>query len=176
MPELQETSDLPCDTGSAPSVLAAEFPGTVDLSKISADWNSKKGRWSPAPSAIEARARDARRILRALAGTYLQGGGQGDVEMVVVTHGGFLHYLTGDWDGAERFEGTGWANCEVRSYEFAGEEADEEARLRETRESRERRRGAEISLTEDEQRDLRTSREREWRERGVLGGEVKVMD
>jgi hypothetical protein len=40
------------------------------------------------------------------------------------------------------------------------------ASLRETRESRERRRGTERGLTEDEQRELRASREREWTESG----------
>ncbi len=84
--------------------------------------------------------------------------------MVVVTHGGFLHYFTEDWEGAERGTGTGWENTEWRSYALV--EGSEDASLRETGESMLRRRGSERGLTEDEQRELRASREREWREIG----------
>ena len=82
--------------------------------------------------------------------------------MVAVTHGGFLHYFTEDWEGAERGTGTGWENTEWRSYCFV--EGSEDASLRETGESRGRRRGEERGLTGDEQRELKASREREWRE------------
>ncbi|KAN0120123.1 phosphoglycerate mutase-like protein [Hyaloscypha variabilis] len=170
LPEVQETSDLPCDTGSAPEKLAAEFSsgefaGAVDLSLVHEGWNSKVGRWSPASSAIEQRARDARLWLRELAE-----GAEGDVQIVVVTHGGFLHYFTEDWEGSERGTGTGWENTEYRSYGFV--EGSGDASLEETGESRERRRGTERGLTADEQRELRASREREWREKGFQSGEV----
>ncbi|KAE9380742.1 phosphoglycerate mutase-like protein [Stipitochalara longipes BDJ] len=171
LPELQENSDLPCDTGSAPSKLQAEFSkgqfaGAVDLEHVKEGWNIKTGRWSPASSAIERRARDARLWLRDLAE---QAGGE-DVEIVVVTHGGHLHYFTEDWEGSERGTGTGWENTEWRSYEFVDGSAD--ASLRETRESRERRRGTERGLTGDEQRELKASREREWRESGFVSEAV----
>jgi hypothetical protein len=87
------------------------------------------------------------------------------VEIVVVTHGGYLHYFTEDWDGHEKFTGTGWENTEWRSYEFVSA-TDERASLRETSESRVRRTGKETPLTEDEQRELRASAEREWSESG----------
>ena len=87
------------------------------------------------------------------------------MEIVVVTHGGFLHYFTEDWDGHEKFTGTGWANTEVRSYEFVTG-AEEGASLMETRESRLRRLGREIPLTRDEQRELRASAEKGWQESG----------
>jgi hypothetical protein len=32
--------------------------------------------------------------------------------------GGFLHYITDDWDSKDKFPGTGWANTEFRSYTF----------------------------------------------------------
>jgi broad specificity phosphatase PhoE len=173
LPELQETSDLPCDTGSEPSVLAEEFAqgtfaGTVDLGLVGKGWNNKQGRWSPASSAIEARAKDARIWLRTLA-TSSQAQAQDDVDIVVVTHGGYLHYFTEDWDGHEKFTGTGWENTEWRSYEYVGT-ADERASLKETRESRLRRTGKETPLTEDEQRELRASAEREWSESGFQAG------
>lgn len=179
LPELQETSDLPCDTGSDVSVLEAEFGagGVVDLGLVGEGWNGKVGRWSPAASAIEARAREARVWLRDLAReAHTQGGdgngdGDKDVDIVVVTHGGFLHYFTEDWEGNEKFTGTGWANTEVRSYEFvdAGM-GDEAASLVETRESRRARRGSERGLSGDEQRQLRASAEREWAQSGFQGG------
>lgn len=32
--------------------------------------------------------------------------------------GGFLHYITDDWESKDKFPGTGWANTEFRSYTF----------------------------------------------------------
>jgi len=169
LPELQETSDLPCDTGSEPAALAEEFgkgdyKDTVDLSLVQPGWNSKTGRWSPAASAIEARARDARIWLRNLAKSQ---SGDGDVDIVVVTHGGYLHYFTEDWEGTEKFTGTGWANCEYRAYEFLDQSGgDAAASLIETRTSRAARRGSEKSLSADEQRELKASAEKDWQESG----------
>jgi len=167
LPELQETSDLPCDTGSEPSKLAAEFGEKVDTSLVQPGWNNKKGRWSPASSAIEARARDARIWLRNLA-SQAQANGEEDVQIVAVTHGGFLHYFTEDWEGNAEFTGTGWANTEFRSYNFIGGDEDDNASIAETKESRERRKGSEIPLTADEQRELKASAEREHAEQGFL--------
>jgi len=76
LPELQETSDLPCDTGSDPSVV-------------------QKGKWAPTPDAIQARAKYARQWLRA----------RPEKDIVIVTHGGFLHYFTEDWTGSDKYEG-----------------------------------------------------------------------
>lgn len=163
--ELQETSDLPCDTGSDLSVLEKEFSGQdVDLQYVPKEgWNSNIGKWSPASSAIEARARAARQFILQLA----QAQSGEDVNVVVVTHGGYLHYFTGDWEGAEKYTGTGWVNCEVRSYEFVNAEGD----LRETVLSREGRRGEERPLGADEQRELRAAREAEWQSSGFQNGE-----
>jgi broad specificity phosphatase PhoE len=171
LPEIQETSDLPCDTGSSPQVLAAEFgaDGNVDLSKVTEGWNSKTGRWAPATSAIEARARSARFFLRKFGEREVERTGE-DVHIVVVTHGGFLHYFTEDWDGSEKFTGTGWDNTEWRSYNFVEDTGEENGHgnqnvgLIETMESRERRKGKEISLTETERMELRDA---DWKENGL---------
>jgi broad specificity phosphatase PhoE len=168
--ELQETSDLPCDTGSATSVLAEEFSQEqVDFNLVKEGWNNKRGVWSPASSAIEARARAARRYIRKLA---LQSSEE-DQHIVIVTHGGYLHYFTEDWHGAESGVGTGWTNTEYRTYEFVSE-TDDSASLRETRASRERRRGSETVLSKDEQRELRASAEREWMEHGFQREDAKL--
>ena len=174
LPELQETSDLPCDTGSEPDVLAAEFgtgkfKGTVDLGLVKKGWNTNRGRWSPAASAIEARAKDARIWLRNLARSAQQSNPGADVNIVVVTHGSYLHHFTEDWEGIEKFTGTGWANTDFRSYEFIGAK-DNAASLAETTESWERRRGSDKPLSADEQRELKASAQRDWSDIGYQNG------
>lgn len=45
LPDIQETSDVPCDTGSDPQVLREEFAGkNVDLGLVHEGWNNKV-RW-----------------------------------------------------------------------------------------------------------------------------------
>lgn len=167
MPELQETSDLPCDTGSSPEDLAKEFDSKpVDLGLVQPGWNSKKMQWAANARAIEARARAARLWLM----------NRPEKDIVVVTHGkplctpntppfnfmcciltlpgGFLHYFTEDWSGSDRFAGTGWANTEFRTYTFSSSEP-EQAHLIETPESRQRRCGDDKSLDREEQAQLK---------------------
>jgi len=113
LPEIQETSDLPCDTGSAAQLLADEFAagrwaGTVDLGLVQEGWNDKgiSTRWAPTPRNLERRSREARVWLRALARGWEEGrravGGEEEAHIVVVTHGGLLHFLTEDWSGYEK--------------------------------------------------------------------------
>ncbi|OBW64933.1 MAG: Uncharacterized protein AUREO_050060 [Aureobasidium pullulans] len=69
LPELQETSDLPCDTGSDVRVLESEFKGQpVDLSYMytpqARAWNNKTGKWGATASAVDDRARIAREWFR----------------------------------------------------------------------------------------------------------------
>ena len=146
IPDAQETSDYPCDTGSDVPVLqklCEEQKWPVDLSLLKDDWNVKTidGRYSPASSALVVRARDCRKFLREKA-RELSDSGDKDVEIVLVTHGGYLHYLTGDWEDAAKFSGTGWENTEYRTYEFEDSflsNSDDEASLLETMSSRKRR-------------------------------------
>ncbi|KAL2115950.1 hypothetical protein VTJ04DRAFT_10205 [Mycothermus thermophilus] len=176
LPEIQEISPLPCDIGSPLPALTTSFPPhLVDFHLLStygpgAEWTDKSSRSSPfcpTVAKLEARAQKARQFLRRLGQEYLAAAnpGQGrDVHIVAVTHGGFLHFLTGDFDGVDVSRGTGWGNCEWRMYEFLRqgggdgkeeEQEDEEARLVETRESWRRRRGSAAGLTETEQMELR---------------------
>lgn len=41
LPDIQETSDVACDTGSDPSVLKEEFTSGVDLDLVRDGWNNK---------------------------------------------------------------------------------------------------------------------------------------
>ena len=79
-----------------------------------------------------------------------------------------------------RILGTGWANCEFRSYAFddSTPESIDNATLIETPESRQRRKGREIPLTEAEQTNLMEAAQRTWKEAGFLqreGGEEKLI-
>ena len=96
LPELQETSNLPCDTGSDPDELSREFSGMpVDLSLVHNGWNNKQDRWAPTSAKIEERSQKAREWLR----------DQKASSIVVVTHGGLLHYLTEDWSDMDKTQG-----------------------------------------------------------------------
>lgn len=124
IPEAQETSDVPCDTGSDPAVLQKEFVDRglpVDMSLVHDGWNSKvgsafffditlltigrqktnesgnlqQGKWAPQIGALRNRAREVRQWLRA----------RPEKEIVLVTHGGLLHYLTEDWEDSSLYQG-----------------------------------------------------------------------
>jgi len=41
-----------------------------------------------------------------------------NVVLTSIFAGGFLHYITDDWESKDKFPGTGWANTEFRSYTF----------------------------------------------------------
>lgn len=101
LPELQETSDLPCDTGSDVPDIEREFRAQpVDLNYMytppARAWNSKTGKWAATASAVDDRARVAREWLYS----------RPEKEIVVVTHGGFLHYFTQDWQDTHKNDGT----------------------------------------------------------------------
>ncbi|KAH8666608.1 histidine phosphatase superfamily [Xylariales sp. PMI_506] len=152
LPDAQEVSRNPCDVGSEPEKLEAEFGGKVEFSLVKKGWNdkSRESKYSPLPAKLEARARDTRIWLRELA----KSAGD-DAHIVLVTHGGILHFLTQDWEGIEQGRGTGWENTEYRSYEF--EDAtyqDPDAALKETHPSWRRRRGSAIPLSETEHRQI----------------------
>ncbi|KAI9046308.1 uncharacterized protein KD926_004146 [Aspergillus affinis] len=114
LPDTQETSDVPCDTGSEPEDLKREIEEKglpVDLQYVTEGWNDKVGRYAPTNEAITNRARDARRWLKE----------RPEKEIVLVTHGGFLHFFTEDWEDSSQYQGTGWLNTEFRDYVFSPE-------------------------------------------------------
>ena len=67
----------------------------VDLTLVTEGWNSKQGKWADDDEAIEERAKEMRKWLQA----------RPEKEIVLVTHGGFLHYFTGDWSDSVKLEG-----------------------------------------------------------------------
>ncbi|KPI42459.1 uncharacterized protein AB675_9782 [Cyphellophora attinorum] len=108
LPDAQESSTDACDIGQDPAVLArtcATNGWPIDLSLVHDGWNDKStpgSRYSPASKAIFRRARDTRVFLRDAA-RRLVAEGLTDVQIVLVAHGGFMHYLTGDWEDAGKY-------------------------------------------------------------------------
>lgn len=163
IPDAQETSDDPCDVGSDPELLrevCEQNRWPVDLSLVGPGWNEKhhRGRYSPSSKAIFRRARDVRLYLRQKARELIAAGDE-DVQIVLLAHGGFMHYFTGDWEGADARPGTGWTNCEVRSYTFAEgvdddrDYIDEDALLVEVMSSR-KQRGLHHPMLDRKQQDV----------------------
>lgn len=148
---LQETSDAPNDVGSDVKSLHDMFGSAVDLSRVREGWNDKStGDFEPEWNKLLERSRDARKLIRELAGG-------GDDHIVVVSHGGMLHFLTDDWQGLSLQLRSTWANCDYRSYEFVDLSGREEnAVLRETEASWRQRKGDdEKRPTTEEQKTLR---------------------
>jgi broad specificity phosphatase PhoE len=80
LPELQETTDLPCDTGSSPFELARIFATEpIDFTLVVPGWNVKTGKWAYEKEAINKRAQEAREWLSQ----------RPEKEIVVVTHGSY---------------------------------------------------------------------------------------
>ena len=167
IPDAQEVGVWPCDHGRPLAVLEEEYTGRgVDLGLVHAGWERKEGRYGRETDRLEARAADLRRWLKAKS---REMEGQGDV--VLVTHGGLLHFLTQDWAGYDRFAGTGWANCEARTYEWVGDESD--AAMRETTESR-RRRERSTGLKPDRKEFIKLQKKRLVGKTGVVDEGVPV--
>ncbi|KAK3998313.1 histidine phosphatase superfamily [Cladorrhinum sp. PSN332] len=161
LPDIQEVSPFPCDCGSEPEDLLKEFgggaEGKVDLGLVKEGWNDKGigSEYAPEMRKLEVRAKRAREWFRDLGKDAEEN--DKEVNIVAVTHGGFLHFLTEDWDGMDLNKGTGWSNCEWRSYEVVEEEGTGEVRLKEVEQSWRRRRGSLQGLTETEQMELRSA-------------------
>ncbi|KAM0751524.1 phosphoglycerate mutase-like protein [Meredithblackwellia eburnea MCA 4105] len=113
LPELQETNDFPCDTGSSREDLEAdpEFSG-LDFSNLTPEWTSKQGIFDP--DNVRDRAKWVRRWLR----------DRPEKEIVVVAHGDILREITGGGTrGGISWEP--WANAQVKSFSFKHENDDE---------------------------------------------------
>jgi broad specificity phosphatase PhoE len=174
IPDAQEISDFPCDTGSDVSIIrdfAKEQNWPVDLSLLTSNWNIKSmtGRYSPQSDAINARAKAVRQLLR-LKARELAASGDRDCQIALVAHGDVLHYITGDWEHADKRMGTGWENCETRSYTFAHDfqaDEDDDALIVETMSSR-RKRGLDYPMYgKEEQKKLFEASTQGWENQGL---------
>ncbi|CAI7656073.1 uncharacterized protein N7487_003287 [Penicillium crustosum] len=157
-PEVQEASDLNCDTGSDLLDIKAEFEKLpVDFTLVEPGWHIKQGKWAPAAGRLLERAQLAREWLSQ----------RPEKEIVVVSHGCFLHFLTEDWVNADNSHVTDWANAEVRSFAFEHEE-DGRPVLCETIESRERRGLEPVALSKEQRLELQQTKLQTWIEWGVI--------
>ncbi|KAF2655243.1 PGAM-domain-containing protein [Lophiostoma macrostomum CBS 122681] len=162
LPELQETAALPCDVGLPLEELLREFEGKpIDFSRLDQDWNNKlSGPFEPLVDLIQARAQKARKFLQS----------RPENDVAVVTHGALLHFITEDWAGCLAGCGTGWKNCELRTYNFdmSSKDAITNATILELPEPFRRRSHDLQPLSADEQLELREVAQRTWAAEGYL--------
>lgn len=90
--DLQERSVLPCDTGSDRAVLEEAFP-RLNFQGLKQGWHAKEGIYSEIDEAVKERARRVRAKLADLS-SQLEGEQK---DILVVTHGIFMKFLTEDW-------------------------------------------------------------------------------
>jgi hypothetical protein len=105
-PGIQECSNRPCDTGSPLSILREEFPDIEFLDELFPEdiWPrdrsvqlSKAGTiYDDRPDRLLERAIRFRKWLRDIE----------DVEIVIITHAAFAHFLWGKWSGVPGKSGT----------------------------------------------------------------------
>ncbi|ELU37266.1 histidine phosphatase superfamily domain-containing protein [Rhizoctonia solani AG-1 IA] len=92
MPQLQETHDFPCDTGSDRDVLEQieEFKDRgFDWSVLPDDWNKNQGFYAPTPEALADRAKWVRRFVR----------DRPETNILLIGHGGIFREIDGRMRG-----------------------------------------------------------------------------
>lgn len=112
-PDLQERSALPCDTGSERHALEEEFL-SLGLENLSESWQVKSGQYAADDDSVTLRAGRMRKKLEQLS-LALRGNERRDI--VVVTHGVFMKFLSGE--GAIDLPKAGW-----RSYTICNDKED----------------------------------------------------
>ncbi|KAF2818203.1 hypothetical protein CC86DRAFT_450628 [Ophiobolus disseminans] len=93
-PDLQERSGLPCDTGSERHVLEKDFPNLA-LEELSEGWQAKARQYAADDDSVTLRAGRMREKLKHL-NVALHGNEKRDI--VVVTHGMFMKFLSSEGD------------------------------------------------------------------------------
>lgn len=130
----EEASDAPCDTGSEVDILKQEFPNSVDFDHVKHGWFLHEGEYAVDPKSLNARAAKLRRFIR----------DRPEKEIVLVSHGFFNHYITGDVNGKGEQTTPWWQETELRTFFFV--DGGEEAMVTETDESMLRRGAREDGL------------------------------
>jgi broad specificity phosphatase PhoE len=131
LPLAQESSSDPANTPSDIQRLEKEYGNVVDFHRCLdtyTDFNTNEGRWASDVASLDARALELRRFLR----------DREEDEIVVVSHGDFMHHVTRDMNEDGTQAKGDWENAEFRSYRF-WPVGHEEAVLQETEESVNRR-------------------------------------
>jgi hypothetical protein len=108
LPYAEEASNAPCDTGSEVDLLRVEFPEHVDFDNVQHGWFVHEGEYAFEPKALIARAAKLRRWIK----------NRPEKEVVLVAHGFFNHYITGDVDENGEQTTPWWNEAELRTYEF----------------------------------------------------------
>jgi broad specificity phosphatase PhoE len=93
-PDLQERSALPCDTGSTSQALEMAFP-KLDVKDLPEGWQAKEGLYAPEDEAVKERAK---RVRSRVAEHSDQLKDKRRKHIVIVTHGVFMKYLSGNAD------------------------------------------------------------------------------
>ncbi|KAJ5487113.1 hypothetical protein N7530_001413 [Penicillium desertorum] len=93
-PDLQERSALPCDTGSTSPALEKAFPG-LGAKDLVEGWQVKEGVYAPEDEAVKERAKRVRSRVAELS-EHLKDEERNHI--VIVTHGVFMKFLSGDAD------------------------------------------------------------------------------
>ncbi|MCJ1448779.1 MAG: hypothetical protein MMC23_009297 [Stictis urceolatum] len=128
LPDAQEATAAPSDTGSPASVLKKEFAGEpVDFGLLGEEWWIKEGANGIGVRELGERAGRLRSWVWE----------REEEEVLLVGHGRFLHWVTGDVDERGEQLGEYWENGQWRTYEMM--EGESGVRLVETEESRGRR-------------------------------------
>jgi broad specificity phosphatase PhoE len=132
LPELQELSQWPCDTGSSLASLLTEYRDKpVNFEKVTINWDSKDGYFAPTERRTLQRIRNTRQWLYE----------REEQNIVIIGHGHCLQLLAGEGTYEDIRAGIcfpEWQNGEWRSYHFeVGPEGEKE--LVQTRESGRRR-------------------------------------
>jgi broad specificity phosphatase PhoE len=95
-PDLQERSDLPCDTGSDLATLRSRFPD-LNINSLEEGWYIKEGANTADDAAVAARAGSVRKRLQLLVDELAEASvPETKKDIVVVTHGVFMKFLAGD--------------------------------------------------------------------------------
>ncbi|KAK6430810.1 hypothetical protein LTR95_013034 [Oleoguttula sp. CCFEE 5521] len=155
LPYAEEASADPCDTGSEIEVLQEEFGHGVDFDHVKHGWTRHEGDFEISPPALAARARKLRAWIR----------GRDEREIVLVSHGFFNHYITGDVNEKGEQTTGWWREAEWRTFEFVEGDDEGEAGLKETAGSVKRR--------EEEEKAEGGSVEEKERAREKSGGKDK---
>lgn len=127
--DAQEASADLSDTGSPIEMLQSAFPAeVVDLRLLKDGWWKKDGDNTPDDKHCHARAEKLRRYLKK----------RPEQNIVLVGHGKFFHFMTGNIDAEGHQTGEYWTNLMWRSYRFEYPDDANKAHLIETADSMER--------------------------------------